>query len=280
MNFAVFTVMLPDLTPEEAAPALKDAGYQGVEWRVTATPAEVKDETPSFWRNNSCTLAPTPQDAQRARTIAEAVGLAIPNLGTYIAVGDLPAVEQAMQFAALAGAPSIRVGIARNDQVGDVHALFEQSVAFLGGVQTLSQRLGVKALIEMHHGTIAASASSARRLVEGFDPACIGVIHDCGNMVFEGHEEYRRGLELLGPYLAHVHVKNAAYDRPSAGGVWQPRWAPLQDGVVDFAALFAALHSVGYDGWIVVEDFSQAYDSHTALHENLAFLHSVQHALS
>jgi sugar phosphate isomerase/epimerase len=277
MNFAVFTVMLPDLTPEEAAPALKDAGYQGVEWRVTATPVDVRAETPSFWRNNYCTLAPTLQDAQRGRTIAEAVGLTIPNLGTYIPMGDLPAVEQAMQFATLAGAPSIRVGIARNDQTGDVHALFEQSIVFLAGVQTLSQRLGIKALIEMHHGTIAASASSARRLVEGFDPACIGVIHDCGNMVFEGHEEYRRGLELLGPYLAHVHVKNAAYDRPSAGGVWQPRWAPLRDGVVDFAALFAALHSVGYDGWIVVEDFSQTYDSHTALRENLAFLHSVQH---
>jgi sugar phosphate isomerase/epimerase len=98
------------------------------------------------------------------------------------------------------------------------------------------------------------------------------VIHDCGNMVFEGFEDYRRGLEMLGPYLAHVHVKNAAYDRPAAGGVWRARWAPLHDGVVDFAALFAALRSIGYDGWVVVEDFSQAFDSRTALRENLAFL--------
>ncbi|MFN3982817.1 MAG: sugar phosphate isomerase/epimerase family protein [Caldilinea sp.] len=280
MKYGVFTVMLPDLTPEEAAPALKDAGYDGVEWRVTTVPDAVKDESPSFWRNNFCTFAPTQQDALRARVVAEAAGLAIPNLGTYINVGDLAAVENAMQFAVTAGAPSIRVGVARNDEPGDFQAIFERSAGFLADVQALSQRYGVKALIEMHHGTISASASAARRLVERFDPAHIGVIHDCGNMVFEGFEEYRRGLEILGPHLGHVHVKNAAFDRPAEGGVWKGRWAPLRDGVVDFAALFAALRAVSYDGWVVVEDFSQAYDSRTALSENLAFLRRVAAAVA
>ena len=280
MKYGVFTVMLPDLTPEEAATALKDTGYDGVEWRVTTVPETVKGEAPSFWRNNFCTLAPTQQDALRARTVAEAAGLAIPNLGTYINVGDLAAVENAMQFAVTAGAPSIRVGVARNDAPGDFQTIFERSAGFLADVQALALRYGVKALIEMHHGTITASASAARRLVERFDPAHIGVIHDCGNMVFEGFEEYRRGLEILGPHLGHVHVKNAAFDRPAEGGVWKGRWAPLRDGVVDFAALFAALRAVGYDGWVVVEDFSQAYDSRTALRENLAFLRRVAAAVA
>ena len=272
MKFGVFTVMLPDLTPEAAVAALQATGYDGVEWRVTTVPAGVRNDSPSFWGNNFCTLAPTLEDARRGGVLAADAGLAIPNLGTYIAVGDLPAVERAMQIAQAAGAPSVRVGVARNDQPGDVYALFTQSSAFLQEVETLSRRHKVKALIEMHHGTISASASAARRLVDGLDPACIGVIHDCGNMVFEGYEDYQRGLEMLGPYLAHVHVKNAAYDRPAAGGVWRARWAPLHDGVVDFAALFAALRSIGYDDWVVVEDFSQAFDSRSALRENLAFL--------
>lgn len=278
MKFGVFTVMLPDLTPEAAVAALRAAGYDGVEWRVTTVPANVRNDPPSFWGNNLCTLAPTPEDAQRGRMLAADAGLAIPNLGTYIAMGDLSAVASAMQLAVTAGAPAVRVGVARNDQPGNVDALFTQSRAFLQEVETLSRRYRVKALIEMHHGTISASASAARRLVDGLDPACIGVIHDCGNMVFEGYEDYRRGLETLGPYLAHVHVKNAAYERPSAGGVWRARWAPLRDGVVDFTALFAALGGVGYDGWVVVEDFSQAYDSYTALRENLAFLRRVHSA--
>lgn len=272
MKFGVFTVMLPDLTPEAAAQALQEAGYDGVEWRVATVPEAAKSEAPSFWGNNLCTLAPTLEDARRGRALAYNAGLAIPNLGAYITVGDLAAVEHALQLAVTAGSPSVRVGVARTDQPGDIRALLTQSRAFLAEVEPLARRSGVKALIEMHHGTISASATAARQLVEGFDPACIGVLHDCGNMVFEGYEDYRRGLEMLGPYLAHVHVKNAAYDRPAAGGVWKARWAPLHDGVVDFKVLFAALRSIGYDGWIVVEDFSQAFDSHTALRENLAFL--------
>lgn len=103
MKFGVFTVMLPDLTPEAAVAALREAGYDGVEWRVTTVPASVRNDAPSFWGNNLCTLAPTREDAQRGGTLAADAGLAIPNLGTYIAVGDLPAVENAMQVAVAAG---------------------------------------------------------------------------------------------------------------------------------------------------------------------------------
>ena len=88
-------------------------------------------------------------------------------------------------------------------------------------------------------------------------------------MVHEGFEDYRIGLELLGPHLAHVHLKNAAFDRPEDGGVWKPRWSPLEDGVVDFEELFAALGGIGYEGWLVVEDFSGARPSREALRHNL-----------
>ncbi|MCZ7545614.1 MAG: sugar phosphate isomerase/epimerase [Anaerolineae bacterium] len=274
MKLCVFTVMLPDLTPEEAAPALAEAGYHGVEWRVTTVPPARRSEPPSFWGNNLCTLSPTEDDARRARALAEAAGLAIPNLGTYIDVGDLPAVETAMRFAQIAGAPQVRVGVSRTGD-GAFREGFAVTRAFLADVARLARQYGVRALVETHQGTIAASASAAFRLVEGFDPASVGVIYDPGNMVYEGFEAYAMGLELLGPYLAHVHIKNGAFDRPEGGGVWQARWAPLEDGVVDFDALFAALKAVGYDGWLGVEDFSRARPSRAALRANLAMLRGV-----
>jgi hypothetical protein len=46
-------------------------------------------------------------------------------------------------------------------------------------------------------------------------------------MAKEGFEDRRIGAELLGPYLAHVHLKNAAFERPEEGGVWKSRWALL-----------------------------------------------------
>src|SRR5262245_6895234 len=98
MKFGVYTVMLPDLTPEEAVQEIKASGYHVFQWRVTHVPPERQAEKPSLWGNNLCTLAPTEADAQRARALAEAVGLETPNLGTYIKVGDLAATEEAMRL--------------------------------------------------------------------------------------------------------------------------------------------------------------------------------------
>ena len=78
MKVGVFTVGLPDLTPEEAVREIKDAGYDGVEWRVTRVPEEARSEEPSFWGNNLCTLAPTEEEARRARRISEEAGLEVP----------------------------------------------------------------------------------------------------------------------------------------------------------------------------------------------------------
>ena len=273
MKVGVFTVSLPDLTPDEAVREIKDAGYDGVEWRVARVPDEVKGEEPSFWGNNLCTLAPTEEEAQRARRISEEAGLEIPGLGTYVSVGDLEAADEAMRFAVTAGVPQVRVGAGAPDG-RPYEELFDAAREFLAGVEDLARSHGVKALIEIHHKTICPSASLAQRLVSSFDPGLVGVILDPGNMAQEGFEDYRIGAELLGPYLAHVYIKNSAFERPAGGGVWEPRWAPLEDGVVDFGQVFEALEHVGYDGWLVMEDFSGVRPSREALKFNLEFLRS------
>ena len=273
MKVGVFTVGLPDLTPEEAVRELKDAGYDGVEWRVARVPEDLRGEEPSFWGNNLCTLAPTEEDARRARRLSEEAGLQIPGLGTYVGVGDLEAAEEAMRFAVTAGASQVRVGAGAPDG-RSYEALFAAAREFLAGVEVLARTHEVKALVEIHHRTICPSASLAHRLVSAFDPDLVGVILDPGNMAQEGFEDYRIGAELLGPYLAHVHIKNSAFERPAGGGVWEPRWAPLEDGVVDFGLVFEALDHVGYSDWLVMEDFSGVRPSREALRHNLEFVRS------
>jgi len=236
-------VGLPDLTPEDAVREIEECGYDGVEWRVTHVPDGVKGEEPSFWGNNLCTLEPT--------------------------------IEEAMRFARAAGAPQIRVGV--GSPGGSAYAeLFDAARRFLAQVEELAGEHGVKAVVEIHHGTICPSASLTHRLVSGLDPGLVGVIFDPGNMAREGFEDYRIGVELLGPYLAHVHLKNAAFEPPEGDGVWQPRWTPLEDGVVDFGALFEVLDTSGYSGWFVIEDFSAARPTREALEHNLKFIRSFE----
>jgi sugar phosphate isomerase/epimerase len=226
-----------------------------------------------------CTFEPTNAEAHRARALSEGAGLSIPNLGTYISVGDLNAVEQAMRFAQTAGAPQIRVGVGSLD--GRTYAAcFASGQDFLAQVERLAARYRIRALVEIHHNTICPSASLAYRLVSSNEPEHVGVIYDPGNMVFEGYEDYRLGFELLGPYLAHVHVKNGAYARAAGTGAWQPGWAPLEDGVVSFSRFFTALVAAGYDGWVSVEDFSAVRPIREALRHNLAFIRQAfDHAL-
>src|SRR5215207_3868046 len=58
MKLGVFTVGLPDLTPEEAVREIKDAGYDGVEWRVTRVPEDARSEEPSYWGKTSAPWRP------------------------------------------------------------------------------------------------------------------------------------------------------------------------------------------------------------------------------
>jgi sugar phosphate isomerase/epimerase len=271
MKLAAFTVMLPTMAPEEAVQELQSAGYDGVEWRVTSIDDEIRKQEPSFWGNNLCTLACNESEANRARRLTESVGLAVSNLGTYVMVDDLVGVEGAMRFAQIAGAPSIRVRVASIE--GSTYARrIAEARAHLSEIEEMARARHIRALVEIHHRTICSSASSAFHLISPFDPEVLGIIYDPGNMVYEGFEDYQLGLELIQPYLAHVHIKNAAYLRPHGGGVWAPCWAPLEDGVVDFPRFFAALRSVGYNGWLSLEDFDTTCSARKSLHHGIAFI--------
>ena len=94
-------------------------------------------------------------------------------------------------------------------------------------------------------------------------------------MVHEGYEDYRMGMELLGSYLAHIHIKNATFVREKDDGIWKARWAPLANGIVNFSKFIAALKEFDYDGWLSMEDFSQTRSSHEKLTHNMAFIKEI-----
>lgn len=73
--------------------------------------------------------------------------------------------------------------------------------------------------------------------------------------LWDSHHPYRVGecveevIALLGPRIAHVHVKDAR--RRPAGDEWD--LVPLGEGEVPVAAQLAALRAAGYDGAVAVE---------------------------
>ncbi|SFJ45521.1 Sugar phosphate isomerase/epimerase [Paenibacillus sp. UNC496MF] len=276
LKLSVFTVAAPDLSPEELGEAAASAGIAGLEWRCKETPAELLNEAPSFWGNNKCTIPPDAGEAEigRFRQAAARSGRKAIAVTPYLSCGDVEGTERIMRLARSLDASMVRVGVPGYDRTKPYGELYEQAIGYLREVERLALDYGVKALVETHHVTIAPSASLAHRLVSPFNPDAIGVLYDPGNMVHEGYENYRMGMELLGPYLAHVHVKNAAWRPAAASGdaadhletvEWTSGWAPIANGVVPWKQVLRDLKAVGYDGWYGVEDFSGTFDTRTML---------------
>ncbi len=280
MKFAVFSVSIPEYSPEEAVTKLKEIGYDGIEWRVIDQDPDPKVK--SFWMGNKATLpfSTFEQDAPAWRKLTEEAGLEMPGVGTYTLCDDLEGVEQGMRGTKALGAKQLRVRVPNYDGIEPFRPKWDAAKDHYKDVVDLAKKHGVRVLLELHHRSIVPSASAARLFLGDLDPEHVGVIHDAGNMVHEGFETPRLGFEMLGPYLAHVHVKNARWFpekyNEDKSIKWKCDWAPVHKGIIDMRDLFRAMHAVGYDGWVGLEDFSIERPVEDRLRENLEFLKRVE----
>ncbi|MEJ7839622.1 MAG: sugar phosphate isomerase/epimerase [Thermomicrobiales bacterium] len=282
MKYSVFTVSTPTYTPAEAVTKLKEFGYDGVEWRVIDQ--EPKANTSNFWQGNLCTLPLTglaESGAEYLKMTTDA-GLEVSGVASYVRCDDPENAELAIRGALAVGANRLRIGVPGYDGQAPFKPLWDKAREEYKVIADLAKKYKVKALIELHHRTITPSASAARLFLDGFDPEYVGAIHDAGNMVHEGYETHRMSLEMLGPYLAHVHAKNArwfpkGYVKDGFNTIeWLCDWATIPKGIIDFRALYTALHQVGYDGWIALEDFSTENKLEERLKMNLLYLSTIE----
>ena len=106
----------------------------------------------------------------------------------------------------------------------------------------------------------------------------MGLIYDPGNMVCEGYENYRLGIEMLGDYIFHVHIKSAVC-LPICENDFdfslKTEWSQTKKGAVNFAAFIRLLKSYGYSGYLSVSDFSNVRNTVEKLKSYLEFLKNV-----
>jgi len=242
MKIACYSLILgKGYTIPAAVEVLCRLGYDGVEWRV-------RDDF-------HLPLAHIEEKATEVKALCEKAGLEIPALSTYLLLGETETIAAALRAAAKMGCALIRVIAPDYDGSLPYPSLFDQARRDLAQLEPLCRQTKVKAAVELHMGNITPSASAALRLLEGFSPDSIGVIFDPGNMVCEGMENWKMGIQILGPYLAHVHVKNGGWFYSEEGG-WRFDWAPMKEGIVDWRRVVAALAESGYQGWLAMEDFA------------------------
>jgi sugar phosphate isomerase/epimerase len=259
----MFSLSLPQCTPVEAAKMIKEAGYDGVEWRCSAQPSPLP-VVPNCWGSNRATLDTNhwQKQATEFRRITRDHGLEVSNLASYCCADNPDAVKTCIEIAKALGSPRLRITAPRYDGKTNYHEAYKRAREAYAKATDLCKAAGVQGLIELHMGNIVPSASLGFRLVDGLDAKHMAIMFDPGNMVFEGYENWKLGCELLGPYLGFCHAKNAR-QRPAgvteSGAIrWEYDACEMNAGFVDWVAVFRALKSVGYNGWVSNEDYHLA----------------------
>lgn len=285
LKFGIFSVSMPEFNMEETVKLISQLGYDGVEWRVATPSPEEKPEYYTYenryWTYNKSTLniENIEEEAKRAKKLCDLHEIEIYSLTTYLKPHETEQIEKILKVASSIGCKNVRVFPPQYDETENYRTIFDRTVTELKCLEELALKYGVRINLEIHMGNIIPSASAAYRLVSGFDPECIGIIFDPGNMVHEGFENYKLGFELLGEYLSYVHVKNAVWKKTetleNGQEIWKPEWSPLMKGYANIPKLISNLKETGYDGYLSVEDFSNEEDTETKLKNNLRFLMSV-----
>ncbi|MBN2565612.1 MAG: sugar phosphate isomerase/epimerase [Candidatus Eisenbacteria bacterium] len=265
MRYCATSVMMPELSLEEQADLLHSLRYDGIEWRVRRVTDSQRGQGFSEWGEHKNDLTPENflEQAPRMKQVAADRGLAIAGIASNAPATDLEQVKLLAVGAQACGAPFIRIGCPTGyDGSQDYNGLYEEAVPGYEAALDVLEGTGVRAALEIHANTIHPSASLAYRIVSHWDPSRVCVIFDANNMVREGFETTEIALELLGPYVGHVHVGG---HRPLARGaddagttIWEWEGCPLAEGLYDYPRLLRKLQAMDYRGFISVEDFRRA----------------------
>lgn len=121
--------------------------------------------------------------------------------------------------------------------------LIAQTVDGLRELGDIAAEHGVCLGIETHGGTISYTAAETRELVERIDHPNVGVILDYPWIWRAKAESPADAVELLAPYLVHVHVKGWVRTEKGADS------ALIGEDEVPWPEVVAALEAAEYGGW-------------------------------
>ncbi len=272
LKYSIFPKFLQSLTARELASAVREVG-------LDTTNLVIRD---GYWVSKKALAAQLPAFLE----VMRGEGLTVRFATAGFSVDELQADETPLALLREHGIAEFRMDYFQSPTANVRGALDDarRKMAVLAG---LCEKHGVRAVYQVHHGTLIPGATGAYHLVNGLDPRFVGVELDPGNQTHEGMEDWARSAHLLGEYLVALGVKDSRQHRePSRGDEpnkgWSRWWCPIDEGVVNWHSVMGALKSVGFSGTLVFMPFYEPHNVFAQLEtlkREVAYLRGVEVAI-
>jgi sugar phosphate isomerase/epimerase len=272
LTYSVFPKFLQSLSAPELASAVREAG-------LDTTNLVIRD---GYWVSKAALAAQLPAFLEAMR----GEGLTVRFATAGFLPEELQADESPLALLREHGIAELRMGYFQAP-AAQVRTALDDARRRMGVMAALCAKHGVRAIYQVHHGTLIPGASAAYHLVRDLDPKAVGVELDPGNQTHEGLEDWARSAHLLGEYLVALGVKDSRQHRePSRGDEptkgWSRWWCPIDEGVINWHAVLSALKAVGFAGTL---EFMPFYEPHNVfaqlatLKREVAYLRGVEAAV-
>ena len=152
-----------------------------------------------------------------------------------LGIDTILAVPGAVGVDFIPGAETVRYDLA-----------YERATEFIKAALPAAEKAGVTIAVENVWNKFLLSPLEMRAFVDQFGSKNVGVYFDVANTLAFGYPEH--WIEILGSRIKRVHFKDYRRNVGTTDG-----FCDLLSGDVHWPAVMAALHKVGYDGWIAAE---------------------------
>ncbi len=240
MQVCVFSKHFQTMDAHALGRTMKDLGVPGVDLTVRprghVEPDQVSTALPEF-----------------QAALAES-GVEVTMLTTSILSPEEGNAREIIEAAGRCGVGYVKLGYWRYQGFGNYRRQAAEVKAALRELEPVLRHNGVKAGFHTHSGPyMGLNAEFALRLVEDADPDVIGIFYDTGHNVAEGAVSgWEMALDLCADRIIMCALKDygffrmGSHNEPHKG--WRELVVPFDAGLVDWAAFFGHLRTIGFDG--------------------------------
>lgn len=246
ITWSVFPKFYSHLSIEQLADLIHHVG-------LDTTNVVIRD---GFWVTKANIRQELPAFVKRM----DALGLKIAFSTAGFMLEDVLADDTPLAALAECGVKQFRMGYFKWNKGQSPAESMDDGRRQMAQLAELCARHDLRAVYQVHHGTLIHNAWAAWQLVHDLPAENVGVMLDPGNQVNEGWDHWMTAVHLMGPHLAAMGIKDGGVyrdgDLTGEKKGWYARLGvTLQEGRVNWYDVARALKSVHFAGTFVFMPF-------------------------